>query len=209
MPPMPIFLDEEPMTEGELTRASDLAGLLSAARRILQPQKRVVVEVQVDGQILTGEQIVQQHTLRLDEHRVDLFSASPVSLAIEVLDQMRLRLAENAALQKEAAELLQEDQASAALGRVGESIEVWLQAEQAVRHATGLVEVNLDAIELDGEDFGYHTRELLSHLQTLKELIVADDVVGLADVLAYEWPEVTDRWDRLLGAIVDRIEAVA
>lgn len=206
---MPIFLDEEAITEGALAQAGDLAGLLSAARRHLQAQKRVVVEVQIDGQPLTGEQIVQQHTLALGEHRVELFSASPTSLAIEVLDQMRLRLAENATLQKEAAELLQQDQPGSALTRVGESIEVWLQAEQAVRHATGLVEVDLDTIELEGEDFGFHTRELLSHLQTLKELIVADDVVGLADVLAYEWPEVTDRWDRLLGAIVDRIEAVA
>ena len=37
-------------------------------------------------------------------------------------------------------------------------------------------------------------------------MIQAGDTVGLADALAYEWPEICDQWDHVFEELVHEIE---
>ena len=110
-------------------------------------------------------------------------------------------------MQDEAAEQLQQDEASEALQQVASAIEVWLQTQQAVQNSAALLQVDLDAIEVDGEAVSALTDELAQQLQNLKQLINDGDTVGLADALAYEWPGTTEKWDRLVQELVAKIEA--
>ena len=71
------------------------------------------------------------------------------SLAVDTLEQIRGRLADAAALQRDAAALLQQDQAQAGYEKMGESIGAWLQVQQAVLHAPMLLGINLDEVQVD------------------------------------------------------------
>lgn len=199
---MSIFLDGEAV---DLT-GGDLASLLEAAKTHLDATGRVVVEVQIDGQALNERQLEQRQTVEVSGKEVRLYSANPVELAVETLNGVRKRLGDAAEAQERAAELFQADDASAALEQIGQVIEAWLQTQQAVLNSAMLLHIDLEAFSVGGRPLKQFTDELLDRLNELRTLIEASDTVALADALAYEWPELTNRWDQLVEALVASIE---
>ena len=199
---MSIFLDDDLV---ELT-GHDLAAVLEAAKSHLNASGRVVVEVAIDGQALSEADLAGQESVALDGKEVRLYSADPAELAVATLNGIRQRLGEAAESQDRAAELFQADKAGEALAQIGTVIEAWLQTQQAVLNSAMLLEIDLEAFAVDGRPLREFTDELLERLNELRELIEAGDTVSLADALAYEWPELTNRWDRLVEKLVESIE---
>lgn len=195
---MPIYIDDEFIAMD----ARDLGGALDAAAERLAASGRVVVEVELDGAVLPGDQIDARRGEAIEQRELRMVSADPRVLSIETLEQVRARLGEAKRLQDDAADLLQRDDAPAALKKVGEAIEVWLQTQQAVLHSAAITGLDLDAITVDGEPLSGFTGQLLGRLKELKALIEAGDTVGLADTLAYEWPEEVARWESLIAALI-------
>lgn len=200
---MQVYLDEQPV---ELAGPS-LGELLDAARARLAGDQRVVVEVSIDGQTLGESQISEQVAEPMGEREVRLTSADPRDLAVETLDQVRGQLNEASKAQAEAADLFQQDKTVDALNQVGQSIQAWLQVQQAVLHSAVLLNINLDQVMVDGEPAHVLTTASLEQLQDIKSFIQANDTVSLADALAYEWPETTAKWHALIDTLIDTIRA--
>lgn len=199
---MAIFLDDQAV---ELA-GDDLAGVLRAAQRRLEPDGRVVVEVRIDGESLSGDELERQQAAAVADAELRLYSASPTALAVETLEQVRCRLGQVRQSQGDAAEMLQQDRAAEALQKVGESVEGWMQTQQAVSLAAGLTGIDLGAVTVDGQPVSDITGDLVTALTNMKELLAAGDTVAMADALAYEWPEHVDAWDRLIGQLLAEIE---
>ncbi|MEM7625407.1 MAG: hypothetical protein AAF333_07255 [Planctomycetota bacterium] len=206
---MQVYLDEQPI---ELPGPS-LGTLLDAARRRLADDAeggsggRVVVEVAVDGHKLGEDQITARADEDLGDLEVRLVTADPKQLAVDTLEQVRGRLGEAQELQQEAADLLQQDQTQPALQKVGESIEAWLQVQQAVLQSAVLLSIDLDKLDIDGQPAHALTAQALERLEDIKAFIQANDTVALADALQYEWPETTTQWHRLIDEVVAAIQA--
>lgn len=199
---MQVFLDDQ---------AVDLPGpslgqLLDAARTKLVDGGRVVVEVAVDGHKLDEEQITARADEAIADQEVRFVTADPRKLAVDTLEQVRGRLSEAQELQQAAADLLQRDQTQPALQKVGESIEAWLQVQQAVLQSAVLLGIDLDKLDIDGQPAHALTSAALERLQDIKAFIQANDTIALADALQYEWPETTDRWHRLIDEVINAIE---
>ncbi|MEL7088654.1 MAG: hypothetical protein AAGL98_09485 [Planctomycetota bacterium] len=203
---MQVYLDEQAI---ELP-GPNLASLLDAARRRLADAegavRRVVVEVAVDGHKLGEDQIAQRAEDDLGDQEVRLTTADPQQLAVDTLDQVRGRLAEAQEMQQEAADLLQQDQTQPALQKVGESIEAWLQVQQAVLQSAVLLGIDLDTLDIDGQPAHALTTAALERLEDIKVFIQANDTVALADALQYEWPETTSQWHRLIDEVIAAIQ---
>ncbi len=199
---MAIFLDDQAV---ELA-GGDLGEVLEAAKTHLADSGRMVVDVRIDGEALGGEQIDAQRLRQVDQAEVRLVTADPRELAVETLTGIRRRLGEAEAVQEEAAQLLQSDDAAPAMQKVGQAVEVWLQTQQAVLNSAMLLGMDLDVFAVDGQPLRTFTDKLLGKLEELKGLIEAGDSVGLADALAYEWPAITQDWDRLVAVLVEQIE---
>lgn len=199
---MPIHIDDQPTT----LAAASLRDLLAAARDQLAPAGRVVVEVRVDGESITGPALDDdQPTNTTSDIRV--YSAKPSELVVGVLEDVRTGLADSQKLQQQAAELLQQDEPARAMDLVKQSIDAWLQAQQAVGQSAQLLQLDLDAIRVDDQSVLERMNELIENLTELKDTVVAGDFVSLADALQYEWPEITERWDTAIGAIVKHVES--
>ena len=199
---MQVILDEQTV---ELDGPS-LGQLLDAARKRLGDEGgRVVVEIALDGRKLDDQQITDRHDEDVSGVSVALTSADPKALAVETLEQVRGRLHDAEADQKDAADLFQRDQTQNALHKVGESIEAWLQVQQAVLHSTMLLGIDLDEVQVDGEPAHALTTQALERLNDVKECIQAGDTVALADSLEYEWPQTTAKWHTLLDTLVRTI----
>lgn len=199
---MPIYLDDEPVTiVGE-----NLAAVLDAARQKLEPTGRMVVEVQIDGQTLSGDELQEQAQTAVAASEIRLYSADPRELAIDALDQVRGRLAQVRDDQQAAADLLQQDKGVEAIQKVGDCIAGWMQTQQAVTLAANLSGVDLNTMQVGGKPATESMERLIGGLRSLKDALVHRDTVALADALAYEWPEQLDDWDRLAEELTRQIE---
>jgi len=181
--------------------------LLAAARDQLAPAGRVVVEVRVDGQSVTGPALDDEEPTPPDSD-IRVYSAKPGDLVVGVLEDVRTQLAEAQTTQQKAAELLQQDDPAEAMGLVKQSIDAWLQAQQAVGQSALLLKMDLGAIKIEEQTVLERMNELVGSLTELKDAIVASDFVAVADAMAYEWPQITERWDAALGAIIKHIEGL-
>jgi hypothetical protein len=202
---MSIFLDDEPVQ----LAGANLAELIASASKHLADDGRVVVEVMLDGSVLNADEMGQRRNSPLDDAEVRMVSADPRALAVSTLYQVRDLLPKATQLHEQAAEFLQQDNPSEALKLLAEVIEVWLQTQEAVLGSAGVVGLSLDAVKVDDVPMSDFTDELIKMLQGLKDLIVAGDTVALADTLAYEWPPIVDRWDELIGVLVEKIESMS
>ncbi len=200
--PMPIFLDDEPV---QLAGAS-LAELIASATQRLADDGRVVVEVMMDGNVLTADEMSQRKDSPLEEAEVRLTSADPGALAVSTLYQVREQLPQATSLHEQAAEYLQQDNPQEALKTLADVIGVWMQTQEAVLGSAGVVGLGLDQVKVGEEPMSDFTDELIKQLHELKDLIVSGDMVALADTLAYEWPPIVDRWDALIGELIQKIE---
>lgn len=181
--------------------------LLAAARDELAPTGRVVVEVRIDGETITGPALEDDKPTAADSD-IRVYTAEPSELVVGVLEDVRGQLAASQQMQQQAAELLQQDEPARAMDLVKQSIDGWLQAQQAVGQSAQLLQLDLDAIQVDDQSVLARMNELIASLIELKDAVVANDYVTLADALQYEWPEITERWDAALGAIVEHVEAL-
>ncbi|MEM9110430.1 MAG: hypothetical protein AAGC72_10450 [Planctomycetota bacterium] len=199
---MPIHIDDQPST---LT-AGSMRELLAAVSESLAPTGRVVVEVKVDGESVTGPALDDdQPTAEGSDIRV--YSAKPSELVVGILEDVRSQLAASQQQQQQAAELLQQDDPAKAMDLVKQSIDGWLQAQQAVGQSAQLLQLDLQAIRVEHQPVIERMNELITALTELKDIVVANDFVALADALQYEWPDITDRWDTALGAIIQYVES--
>lgn len=199
---MPIYLDGQ---RTELT-GQTLADVLEEAQRRVADAGRIIVEIIINGQTLSQEQIEASSRQPVLGSELRLESADPHELAGTTLEQVRIGLTDAREAQAEAANLFQQDQPSDAMQQVSRAISVWQQTQQAVLQSTMLLGINLDEKTFENQPVIRMTDSLLAQLRTLRDLIAAGDTVGLADTLAYEWPEMTDRWDRLIVEIQGWIE---
>ena len=199
--PVPIHIDDQPAT----LPATSMRELLAAVSESLAPSGRVVVEVKVDGESITGPALDDdQPTDQASDIRV--YSAKPSDLVVGILEEVRSGLAAASEMQQKAADHLQQDEPAQAMDLVKESINAWLQAQQAVGQSAQLLQLDLQAIQVEGQSVIERMNELIASLNELKDIVVANDFVALADALQYEWPDITDRWDGAINAIIKHVE---
>ncbi|QQE11820.1 hypothetical protein JD969_20475 [Planctomycetota bacterium] len=200
---MQVYMDDQTLelevsTIGDaIEEASDLAGKFG----------RIVVDVKLNDEPMEGEVLeAVMSRIAADGDVLKMETADTVELAVEVLNQMRGQINEIQRIQQEAADLLQQDQASEALGLIGELTQCWLWVQQGVSQSSSLMGLRLDELKVGEESVEKYAATLLKQLSELKELIINQDMVAMADVLAYEWPEVAAKWDELIVGLINEIQ---
>ena len=198
---MPVYLDDQELA----LPGTSLGALLDAARVRAADAGRVVVEVQVDGRVLSADKLDEQRDAPISESEVHLVSIDPAQLGVDALAEARTQLAALSDLQQEAAELLQSDQAGEALAKLGGAIQGWINIAQAVTQTSQLNGIDLDALQVAGEPASAVVVSLAEQLRSVKGLIETQDTTALADAVGYEWPQVVTRWDALLETLAAKL----
>ncbi|BAM03880.1 hypothetical protein [Phycisphaera mikurensis] len=186
------------------TPAGTLGELLDAARRRLGGE-RLVVEVRCDGRVLDAEEIEVRMLRPLEADEIQLQSARPAELAVSALDGALDRLAQLGEQQREAAERLQADEAGAAYSLLGDALAGWTEVSSAVSQSCELTGVPLGSLTTGGGSGADVAAGLAASLREVRTQIEAQDTIGLADSLAYVWPDVVERWEALIGSLQERL----
>lgn len=199
---MAVYLDDQ---EVRLDGAT-LGAMIASAKQQLDSAGRAIVEVQLDGQALVGDELTAKQNEQVQSHELRLYSANPAQLGVAALEQVRAALDQARDMQSQAAELLQQDQSVEALKQVSQAFEIWMHVQQAVSQAAAFVGLALDRISVDERSATELINDLIEQLKALRQLLIDGDTVAMADVLAYEWPHTVDQWQALIAQIIKQIE---
>lgn len=194
---MRMYLDNEPCT-GEASTVGDAIAVCSAAA---QEQGRCVVEVIVDGSALTNEQLGHEDLVSATAGEVRMISAEPTELVCQTLADSAAALEEARTLQDDAAALLQSGDSEDAMDRLGEAFSIWISVQQAVMQGSQLVGLDLDACSVAGKPLLEYITALTTQLEAIQEQLENDDLVGVADTLLYDLPQVVEQWRQMLESL--------
>ncbi len=198
---MDLFVDEK-----KVAGDANIGGTLEQALREVQARfcdsRRILVGFKCDGQEIAGTAMAT--ALRQPAgsvERLDVFTATREDLVGDAMTQASASLEESETAAQGVAEMLMEGKTVEGVARLGECLRVWQQIHDAVAKS-------LELLHLDPEKLTIAQEPLLAVLERPKDVLLqiksalqSQDHVLLADILQYEFADVTDMWHTLIARI--------
>ena len=178
--------------------AQTVGEAIAACANLAQAHGRLIVDVHVDGARWSEQQLGSAERQTATAEVVELTSADPTELVRQTFDDAAQALSDADELQHEAARLLQSDQRTICMDKLGEALSIWLTVQQAIVKGSQVIELKLDAITVNGTPILTSIVQLNEHLQMLRTALEQDDQIALADALLYEFPDVVRQWQEIL-----------
>jgi hypothetical protein len=200
---MRVFLDGQPLA---LERAT-LASALHAASDVAQARGRVVVEVKVDGTIVSDTILSDPPDEALGSE-MKIISVEPHLLVRETLLDAVEALDRAGQEQTDAAGEIQSGRVETAMPLLQSAILKWQAVRDAVEKSASLLDIPLDSHisgpEGAGErNLGQVVEGLASSLTEVRRALEAEDWSGLADLLAYDMSEQIRSWQEMLRSLAE------
>jgi len=200
---MRILLDENPCE----IPAGTVGEAIAIAAEAAEKAGRLVVEVRVDGAMLTDEELQTASRLQDAAEEVHMLTTTMETLLRDTFLQAAETLAAAEREQKIAAEAMQGGRAAEGMASLMQSLEGWSGIRDAVVQGLSLAEIPTEDVEFDGVRLTDAIIDLQKRLGRLKDAMVAEDVSATCDCLLYELPESTTAWRTLLDGLHHRCEA--
>ena len=191
---MQVLLDENVCD----VAAATVEEAITACADLVEAQGRMIVDVQVDGTRWSEEQLESPQRQSTTAQVVELTSADPAQLVSQTFEDAAEALTNADELQHEAAELLQSDQRTICMDKMGEALSIWLSVQQAIVKGSQVVGLQLDDVAVNGTPIVTSIVQLNEQLRMLRTALEQDDQIALADALLYEFPNVVREWQGIL-----------
>ena len=170
----------------------------------LQRDKRLVVNLLIDGQEPNLDRLGVVKQAPLDGHTLFIETAEPRDMALEVIGEIESQFAEADRLKGEAVDLLQRGGAGGrAMEKLSACFRTWHNAHEALVKTAQLLRINLEQVRVEHRSLADMLADFTGQLRDVKQAIVASDFVTLGDVLAYEMTDTHARWAAALDAVRD------
>jgi hypothetical protein len=194
---MDFFIDDIPFA----CSARDLGSIIAAAQQQVDPTGRIIVEVRLDGRPVDDEILAKPASSPLTAHEVQFITARPADLVGEALLSAATMLEEVRATQREAADLLTTDEPAKALEHIRASLQAWQHAQQSVQQSAALLQINLDTLNVNGQQVAAIIDDLAAKLSNIHKQIVSSDWVALSDSVGYDLDTSAQVWVELLNML--------
>ena len=198
---MDLFLDDKKVEDNGVGGGT-LEQTLREVQINLCPPRRILVGFRCDGEEIVSAAIVaaMQRPVASFE-RLEVFTSTREDLVADTMGQASSSLEETESTTQRVAELLMEGKTVEGIERLGECLRVWQQVHDAVAKS-------LELLRLDPQKTTVRDQPLLAALERPKDVLLqikgalqAQDHVLLADILQYEFAEVTDMWHTMIARI--------
>ena len=197
---MRVLIDDQPCT----TPCTTVADAIEAARLETVSQRRVIVEVIVDGSAWNDELASEAHLGR-SANEVRLVSADQDELLQQTLDAVMDAIDGTDARFKGSAEHLQSGSTAEAMAELQDAIETLGSIQEAIAHVADLEELDLEAL-MRSSAGGDSLQRMQRELEQVRSALAANDTVGLADLLLYELPAVTSDLRDVVATLRERVD---
>ncbi len=200
---MKVYLDGQPLAVERATLASGLRAGSEAAQR----RGRVVVEVYVDG-AMVSDTLLGDPPDEVLGAEMKLVSVEPRLLVRETLLDAVEALDKAGQEQAEAAEEIQSGRPEGAMLLLQSAIMKWQAVRDAVEKSASLLDIPLSAkisspTGAADRNLSQVVDGLAVSLTEVRRTLEADDWSGLADLLAYDMATQVKDWQEMLRSLAD------
>lgn len=201
---MRILLDDRDTGLAAHTIGEAVAGAATLAER----EGRQVVDVFVDGEEWTDEELASPDRLRGSAGEIRIRSIRPAELVRETFLHAATALLEAEEMQRNAAKLMRADQAKDGLDALMQALSVWVNIHKATVQGLQFARIDPRTVSTPDGTLEQATGELNTRLVALRDAMQSGDTVAVCDCLLYEFPATTKRWAALLAELANRADAL-
>ena len=175
----------------------------------LQRENRLVVHVLIDGREPDLGEMTAVRRIPLRDHTLFVETADPRQLAVTVLAEVSIQLAEADRLRAEASDLILKSQNQKAMERLSGCFSTWHHAQESVLKTGQLLRLDLATVNIDGQPLSDLVGEFAGQLRQIKGALESRDFTHLNDLLTYEAAETSAKWQRAteeMGRIIGELK---
>lgn len=201
---MEVFLDDKPRDE---TFAQDdtVQDVLTHIQADMCAPGDVVVGIRCDGRdVPSGDMTDLLSKPASSVQRLEVFTGTRHELVLDAMEQAATCLAGTDAECQRVAGLLAEGNVLEATEALGQCLRVWQQVHDGVAKS-------IEMLQLRAEQTTIRDQPLVELISKPKEVLIqirdalrVSDYVVLADILQYEFHEVTETWQEIIAMLRNR-----
>ena len=203
---MKLFLNGIPLSDVP-TGAATLEETLRAVQATHCRPRHLVIGVRCDGRDIPANEM-NSFLLRppLDVEKLEVFSSTKEQLVLSAMNNAANCLQESEQACRRVADMLNEGRTTEATASLGECLRVWQQIHDAVGKSIQMLEIDPEQIAINDEPFLAVIGKPKEVLLQIKQALKNQDHVLLADLLQFEFGEVTDQWFSVIARIRQEAE---
>lgn len=193
---MSVTIDHE-------TLSTDDLGLKTIGHVLshVHTRNRLVINLLIDGEEPDLDRMGDVKRVPLNGHTLFIETAEPRAMALEVLGEVELQLAEADRLKAEAVDLLHRNAAVRAMEKLSGCFSTWQNAQESLLKTGQLLRIDLCGITVGGRPLADVLNDFAVQLREVKLAMENRDFVTLADVLTYEMTQTSQHWREALAAM--------
>jgi flavin-binding protein dodecin len=202
---MQLFIDDRKIDD-EFVHEGTLEDAVRHVQEHVCSPGRLVVGLRCNGRQLSTQamaEALQKPAPSFD--RLDVFTSTRDGLVTDAMKQASASLEATEDVYDQVAELLIQGQISEAVRSLGECLKVWQQIHDAVAKSIQLLGLDPDSIRIRDGSLAEAIGKPKDVLVQVRDALQAQDHVLLADILQYEFADVTQTWH----SIVTRVQRAA
>ncbi len=167
----------------------------------------LIISVRCDGKEIPAEVMPDVFARPADSiERIDVVTGTRAALVMDAMDQAAGSLAETETVCGEVTSLLTQGKTSDATTTLGECFRIWQQIHDALAKSIQMLELDVEAVAINGEPLLAVLGKPKDALMQIRDALKTRDYVLLADVLQYEFSEVTALWHAIISKLRQEAE---
>jgi len=201
-----IYLDDEPVS---VTSAETLTvqGVADQLRDRLASAGRMLTSMRCDGKAVGPDQLEAILSAPAKGYtNIEFLSSDSKQMVRSLLDAAANLFKEADEQRIKAADLLNAGQVGNAMTLLGACFQSWAQIHQAIVHSCQTLGISIERISSDQFDIAAWLVGLADRLRAIKEALEAGDHVSIADILRYEFEDVSEQWKQVIAMLREKAE---
>lgn len=193
---MSVTVDDQPL-------AAESLGLQTVGQILSHVQRanRMVVNLLIDGLQPDLSQISRLRKSLVTGKTLYIETAAPCEMALDVLNDVQDQLNDAELYKTDAAELLQQNQISKAMEKLGVYFSTWQSAQEAVIKTCQLLRIDMQTMRVNSQSIAEILENFADQLRQTRQALSDRDFVSLADLLLYETTKTSQQWSDVIDAI--------
>lgn len=198
---MQLYIDDQKVDD-EAAVAGTVEETLRHVQDQLCPPGRMVIGVRVDGEDVSGEAMPATLKKQVPAvERLDVVTSTKERLVTDVMTQASTALTETEASAQHVADMLVEGKSTEATEELGQCLRIWQQVHEAVGKSIVMLELDIEQTAINDEPLSTVIGKPRDVLLQIRDALQARDLVLLADILKYEFADVTDSWHAIIARV--------
>ncbi len=183
-----------------------LDDLLAEVRAKNLRSRRAILGLTCDGIDVIGNTLTDYLATPANRfERIDIQTGIPDTLIVHAMREARETLTRAERERGEVIELLGRGKSGDAVILLGRCLNHWYRINEAIAKSLGLIDTIPDAFEIDLRELVSSLEPIAAKLADVKSAVKSQDYVSLADILEYEFDEVTSCWRGVIERLLDHL----